>query len=784
MRLYPLLKFLITFSLMANVAYAVDTDGDGLEDDWETTSFGDLTHDGEEDTDADGYPNHWEHAHGTDGADANSKPQWAATQTGPGYYRVDGNLAANTDYEKQTLSEAIAAAANFSVIEILPGSYAGPVTIPSSKRLVVFSTAGAVATDVVATGSGALALRVDSGSVIDGLTVRSTGSSGIALYVFRTSLSKIRNCVFTDSTTGVYLYSDTTAAYRCEIDHCTITGNVNGFTSNRWRSAARCDIRNSVISGNSTRDIYTVINLVDYNQIYISDSALGHIVSSSIPALGSNVLRIDPAADGSDPNIVADAGLTPNLHLQSTSPLVDRGAVLPLSNVNSVDMDGETRTGTLDLGADEFIDGDSDGLPDWWEVAYPADADPADDSDNDGANALAEYNASTDPLDADTDDDALVDGWELANNYDPLSTDGEEDTDADGYPNLWEHAHGTDGTDPNSKPQWAATQTGPGYYRVDGNLAASTDYEKQTLSEAIAAAVNYSVIEILPGSYAGPVTIPSSKRLVVFSTAGAAATEVLATGSGALALRVNSSSVIDGLTVRSTGSSGIALHVFRTSLSKIRNCVFTDSTTGVYLYSDATAAYRCEIDHCTITGNVNGFTSNRWRSAARCDIRNSVISGNSTRDIYTVINLVDYNQIYISDSALGHIVSSSIPALGSNVLRIDPAADGSDPNIVADAGLTPNLHLQSTSPLVDRGAVLPLFNVNSVDMDGETRTGIPDLGADEFIDGDSDGLPDWWEVLTPPMQIPRTTVTAMAPTPWPSTTRAPIRSMPIPTTTP
>ena len=88
------------------------------------------------------------------------------------------------------------------------------------------------------------------------------------------------------------------------------------------RRAVTSAIRSS--PGNSTRDIYTIINSVDYNQIYISDSALGPIVSSYIPTLGANVLRIDPAADGSDPNTVADDGLTADFHLLGTSPLIDR----------------------------------------------------------------------------------------------------------------------------------------------------------------------------------------------------------------------------------------------------------------------------------------------------------------------------------------------------------------------------------------------------------------------------------------------------------------------------
>jgi hypothetical protein len=120
-------------------------------------------------------------------------------------------------------------------------------------------------------------------------------------------------------------------------------------------------------------------------------------------------------------NIDMDPALTPDGHLRATSACIDIGDsnsvsfdALDLDSDEDVnepipfDIDGDPRfvddpyiedtgTGTVpfvDIGADEFLDTDQDGLPDWWEQKYfnnPNIADPEDDSDSDGLTNLEEY---------------------------------------------------------------------------------------------------------------------------------------------------------------------------------------------------------------------------------------------------------------------------------------------------------------------------------------------------------------------------------------------------------
>ena len=63
-----------------------------------------------------------------------------------------------------------------------------------------------------------------------------------------------------------------------------------------------------------------------------------------------------------------------------------------------------------------LIDGDSDGIPDYWEAIYgldPIQNDSGNDFDSDGLSNLAEYALELNPRIADFDEDGLLDGQEV-----------------------------------------------------------------------------------------------------------------------------------------------------------------------------------------------------------------------------------------------------------------------------------------------------------------------------------------------------------------------------------
>ncbi|MBP7049756.1 MAG: hypothetical protein KBE65_01940 [Phycisphaerae bacterium] len=75
---------------------------------------------------------------------------------------------------------------------------------------------------------------------------------------------------------------------------------------------------------------------------------------------------------GDDSNTGADPLLTPDYHLQAESPCIDAGDPEAPDISPSWDIDGEPRVfgSRADIGCDEFVDADKDGLPDGWEVVW------------------------------------------------------------------------------------------------------------------------------------------------------------------------------------------------------------------------------------------------------------------------------------------------------------------------------------------------------------------------------------------------------------------------------
>ena len=124
----------------------------------------------------------------------------------------------------------------------------------------------------------------------------------------------------------------------------------------------------------------------------------------------------------SDPLLTADAA-----HLNAASPAIDAGTVI---SPNRLDIDGEPRAAgtTADIGVDEWIDDDQDGLPNWWERQHfgsDTAALPDADADLDNRSNLDEYAGNTDPNQPQrtfyVDDDAAPDGdgssWSLPIRY-------------------------------------------------------------------------------------------------------------------------------------------------------------------------------------------------------------------------------------------------------------------------------------------------------------------------------------------------------------------------------
>ncbi len=137
-------------------------------------------------------------------------------------------------------------------------------------------------------------------------------------------------------------------------------------------------------------------------------------------------------------------------------------------------------------GSYPFLDEDSDGMYDNWEVVNGLDPsnsnDAASDADGDLLSAFEEFGLLTSPNTEDTDGDGVPDGAEFAYGLNPLDpADGAADADGDGYDNATEYQQGSDVLDPESVPASENVQSYvPGFV---GQYFRGTNFDEFVVSE-------------------------------------------------------------------------------------------------------------------------------------------------------------------------------------------------------------------------------------------------------------------------------------------------------------
>ena len=465
----------VTISDPVTITVLEDADLDRMEDGWEQQYFGSLAEAASADFDGDGIPNVFEYNHGTDPTDALSKLSFAETQSGDhNYFLVDGTLVTETTVKKQTLLAAINSANDYDVIEVRPGTY-NEILGTLYERLYVFGAEGARITIIDASGLKKQALYLSSESVFSGLTFQganpeSSSFDGGALYLYVSgdqNKPRFIGCRFIDNTVGdrggaIYVHSGDPMFISC-----TIAGNLGGNGSGIYNNSSSNDITlvNTLLwNPGSTPEITGYPASVIFDHSLTRDDATGNVL-----------------IDGVNQS-TANPGLAFDYSLLSTSVARDAGT---LSLYAEPDLDGESLTdGFKDIGADEFTDSDSDGLPDWVETLAGTDLTASGDHDSDYLTNLEDFNAGANPLSNDTDGDGLFDGDELYGDGTHGDTDGyttginNSDTDGDGLGDGWEVDYGFNPTVANTP----ATDTdGDGLtdekeFSVGGNpLVADTD---------------------------------------------------------------------------------------------------------------------------------------------------------------------------------------------------------------------------------------------------------------------------------------------------------------------
>jgi len=467
----------------------------------------------------------------------------------------------------------------------------------------------------------------------------------------------------------------------------------------------------------------------------------------------------------------------------------------PLASNRSADSDNDgLDNGTECLwGTDPLSsDSDGDGLPDLWEVNAGTDPlvnDAGGDMDNDGLTNYQEFTAGTNPRNPDTDEDGIPDGFEVhhgMNPYDPF--DVMDDPDGDLFPNLYEYLHGSDPSNPASVPAPTAVVSTNGRDGTFTNIQAAVNAVETN---------DRPIIFIEPGNYRVDAEIELSLiNVLIYAAPGS----VVLDGQGSSRLfNVDCGRpLLIGLTLQNGYSTddGGAIYSGGYAL-KAFNCVFQSNEAvrggGVYCENTGTELINCtwidnyaaELGGAVYGGSVirNGrFFSNQsheyngrggaiYSGGNALEVLNCVFQKNLAYmggAVYCenagteMINCTwigndagAFGAAIYGGSVVNGIVWSnrslwswwSNSPIDSATVSYSCVEDGyaGVANTTNDPGLVHGWHLPSAhSPCVNSGNATnaPLF-----DLEGKPRDILPDMGADEWVDSDTDGLPDWWEML-------------------------------------
>ncbi len=716
--------------------HLADTDLDGIPDGYEIDKNLDpLDYDDAlDDKDGDHIPNLYEYLRGTDANNVSSKPAPDYTVNGAGGGTHTTIAAAVT--------AANSASGDCKIILVKKGVYnlTTVVTLGSNKRMMLLGEEGTSPPEVVATSTQAFSIS-RGGVVVDGLILKRPAfiTPGKAFYVTtpnQTDPVRLVNCIVTGFNASNAGSAMDLVKGRLTVDHCTLFGNTGHHDATSPPQGAGIAI--ALYSSARLRNciLWNAGLAEGASQIKLTTGAGLELVNSIV--LGGEHGGLDD-----DPLLDRYGCLRPG------SPAIDGGVVLPSL---LKDIHGETRANPPDIGADEYVDGDADGLPDWWELRFlgnlsdDGSGDPDSDglttaqefafgsnpavadTDGDGASDSAEFAAGTDPWNSDSDFDGIPDGYELAKGLDPLDhRDALEDKDGDRIPNLYEYIRSTDADNATSVPatNYTVNPAGGGTHTT---IAAAVNAAKSASGDC-------KIILVKSATYNESAIAVGTKRIMLMGERSLL-TPTIATSSANACINLTSSgSVVDGLILThtgTTGNSGITVNMsgYR-SQARLVNCLLVGNRAaqgGGILLSNGELL----VDHCTLSRNSSAAWNGEGGSGRGIYVNAGGLLRLRNSIVWNPTTTAGSEQIFVHASG-GIAISNSI------VLGGEHGSMDDDPLLDHYGCLRPG------SPAIDPSGGISLTGI-LVDVHGETRTSPPDIGADEYVDSDTDGLPDWWEL--------------------------------------
>ncbi|OHB44779.1 MAG: hypothetical protein A2Y13_00040 [Planctomycetes bacterium GWC2_45_44] len=581
------------------------------------------------------------------------------------------------------------------------------------------------------------------------------------------------------------------------VENCTIVSNKGCMGGAIYGNSARVDFVNCIIAENLADEIgggacfngstVDFVNCTIVNNF--SPQGRGLHISSSILHLTNTIFAIKDSYDFyASPGcteyvnhclMFGDPKLTVDYRLQADSPCIDAGDPHFPDYPNNSDIDGEDRIHNIvDIGADEFIDNDNDALPNFWEERYFSDANIADaniDSDGDGIINLDEYhNYATEPNIPPTTyyvspligNDAY-DG--LSAIYDDNDSGPKETISAaialcrnnhndkiillpapytENMVDPLGKAITISGTNPNDPNIVRNT------FFVTPNAFNFTNFEKwSTIIDglSIAKLTNFDGKSAI---YA-EMSSPTIKNCVIAECG----TDKYLWCLGGRPKFINNKFK------RNTGYI-----YFDKTMPVIQNCQFDQTSTTAMqaqystldiessyflrnLISLQTTGSKVSLKNSVIKANNFGeYGTLYFDQSSDANIINCTIFGNSPAGIF------NYPVIYCNSSKLNmtntilrtpydaKIINSNNSQINVNYCNIQDGWPSGEGNFDAEPNLTPDGHLLAGSFCINAGTDV---NCSANDIDGEIRPadGLPDIGADEYVDSDSDGLPNFFAAM-------------------------------------
>jgi len=244
-----------------------------------------------------------------------------------------------------------------------------------------------------------------------------TSKYGGGIFNDAESSSNIKKCSFTGNSAtasggGMYIDTSSPALTNCSLSDNRATHGGAIYNDNSSSSIVNCSLSENIATsygggiGNNHSSTPTITNCIlwantapDGPEIYNYDTSSPIVTYCNIQGgyTGEGNINADPFFVDPSNN---------DLHLKATSPCIDKGnnSALGIPDTDYEDnpriFDGDDDgTAIVDMGAEEYVDTDSDELPDYWERGYFGDLSQGanGDYDGDGATNLEEYQAGTDP---------------------------------------------------------------------------------------------------------------------------------------------------------------------------------------------------------------------------------------------------------------------------------------------------------------------------------------------------------------------------------------------------